>query len=171
MKYNEMNIKMVADNERVRYVLRKEGQKMLIVIGVNPSKATDKMSDPTMTKVLGFADHNGYDGFLMLNLYPQRCTNPNDLDKEMDEGLHQANLKHIASEISNMDSVSVLLAFGDTITCRPYLKTCLKDVISLLMPKNPKWFQIGELTRNGNPRHPSRAGYCAFSPLDINKYL
>lgn len=171
MKYSEMNIKMVADNERVRYVLRKEGQKMLIVIGVNPSKATDKMSDLTMTKVLGFADHNGYDGLLMLNLYPQRCTNPYDLDKEMGEELHQANLKHIASEVSNMDSVSVLLAFGDSIACRPYLKNCLKDIISLLMPKNPKWLQIGELTRNGNPRHPSRAGYCAFSSLDINKYL
>lgn len=171
MKYSEMNIKMVADNERVRYVLRKEGQKMLIVIGVNPSKATDKMSDPTMTKVLGFAEHNGYDGFLMLNLYPQRCTNPYDLDKDMDEELHQANLKHIASEVSNMGSVSVLLAFGDSITCRPYLKTCLKDIISLLMPKNPKWLQIGELTRCGNPRHPSRAGYCTFSSLDISKYL
>lgn len=169
MKYE--NIKMIGDNVNVRYVLKKEGTNMLVVIGVNPSNATDKISDPTMTKVMGFAEYNGYDGFIMLNLYPQRCTNPNDLDREMDKELHNENLKHIAFEIDNMESISVLLAFGNTIECRPYLKSCLKDLFTLFAPQKPKWLQIGGLTKRGNPRHPSRAEYCTFSSLDIRKYL
>lgn len=111
MKYSEMNIKMTGDFSNVRYVLKREGANMLVVIGVNPSKATDKISDPTMTKIMGFAKYNGFDGFIMLNLYPQRCTNPNDLHKEMNRELHNENLRAIASEISNMESPSVLLAY------------------------------------------------------------
>jgi len=171
MKYSEMNIKMTGDFSNVRYVLKREGANMLVVIGVNPSKATDKISDPTMTKIMGFAKYNGFDGFIMLNLYPQRCTNPNDLHKEMNRELHNENLRAIASEISNMESPSVLLAYGNTIGYRKYLKLCLKDIISLFAPKNPQWLQIGALTQRGNPRHPSRAGYCTLSPLDISKLL
>ena len=171
MKYCEMNIKMIGDTSNVRYVLRKEGQKILVVIGVNPSKATDCISDTTMTKIMGFAKYNGFDGFLMLNLYPQRCTNPNDLDKEMNTEMHNDNLKYIASEISSIESPSVLLAFGNTIETRQYLKKCLREIISLFTFKNPQWLQIGTLTKGGNPRHPSRAGYCTFSSLDINNYL
>ena len=44
-----MNIKMIGDVSNVSYVLKKEGQQMLVVIGVNPSKATENLSDPTMT--------------------------------------------------------------------------------------------------------------------------
>lgn len=94
MKYCEMNIKMIGDVSNVRYVLKKEGQKMLVVIGVNPSKATENISDPTMTKIIGFAKYNGFDGFIMLNLYPQRCTNPNGLDKEINTEMHNENLKY-----------------------------------------------------------------------------
>lgn len=171
MKYCEMNIKMIGDTSNVRYALRKEGQKMLVVIGVNPSKATDYISDPTMTKIIGFAECNGFDGFLMLNLYPKRCTNPNDLDKEINIEMHNENLRHIASEISNIETPSVLLAFGNTIEARKYLKKCLSEIVSLFALKNPKCLQIGTLTKRGNPRHPSRAAYCTFSSLDINNYL
>ena len=171
MKYCEMNIKMIGDVSNVRYVLKKEGQKMLVVIGVNPSKATENISDPTMTKIIGFAKYNGFDGFIMLNLYPQRCTNPNGLDKEINTEMHNENLKYIASEISNIESPHVLLAYGDTIERRPFLKSCLRDIISLFSLKNPQWMQIGTYTKSGNPRHPSRPGYCTFSPLDISKLL
>lgn len=58
----------------------------------------------------------------MLNLYPQRCTNPNGLDKEINTEMHNENLKYIASEISNIESPHVLLAFGNAIETRQYLK-------------------------------------------------
>lgn len=169
MKYE--NIKMIGDISTVRYALKKEGSNPLVVIGVNPSKATDKISDHTMTKVMGFAQYNGFDGFLMLNLYPQRSTNPNELDKTMNTELHNENLRIIVSEITHIESPSVLLAYGDAIERRPFLKSCLRDIISLFSLKNPQWMQIGTYTKSGNPRHPSRPGYCTLSPLDISKLL
>ena len=89
MKYE--NVTMKGDENEFRFSLTKEGNKKLVVFGVNPSTANEQTADLTITKVMGFADRNGFDGFIMLNLYPQRCTNPADLDKEIDEELnHQA---------------------------------------------------------------------------------
>ena len=57
MKYE--NITMIGDNDKVRYLLKKEGSKPLVVIGVNPSTANDDRPDATMTRVLGIAERNG----------------------------------------------------------------------------------------------------------------
>lgn len=169
MKYE--NIKMEGDADKVRYLLRKEGQHPLVVIGVNPSKATDKVPDATMTKVMGFAKHNGFDSFIMLNLYPQRSTKPAGLDKERDEVLHQENLKQIEAAVAGLDNPVVLCAFGNTIGVRRYLKDCLKDIVRVLEPKRPQWKQIGKPTVWGNPRHPSRAAYGELADFDIAAYL
>ncbi len=162
---------MIEGAVKERYLLKKEGENKLIVIGVNPSKATDKESDLTMVKIMRFAEHNGFDGFIMLNLYPQRCTSPTNLDKEMCLELHKNNLEIISETIKNIESPTVLLAFGDVIETRPYLRNCLKDIVSLFNNLNPQWKQIGKPTISGNPRHPSRAGYCEFAPFDIDNYL
>lgn len=65
-----LNIKMIGNTGRLRYVLSKPGKNVLFVIGVNPSTANEEKPDPTMRKVIGFAEVNGFDGFVMLNLYP-----------------------------------------------------------------------------------------------------
>lgn len=155
--YNFITMKTDADN--VRYSLERKGKRMLYVFGVNPSTATDKKPDRTMQKVLGFAERNGFDGFAMMNLYPLRSTNPYALSKVMDEGLHQRNLAEIKKVMSNSRNPVILLAFGDAIGVAPYLKKCLKDIVTTLQPLCPQWKQIGPPTKLGNPRHPSRAAY------------
>lgn len=150
---------MKTDADNVRYSLERKGKRMLYVFGVNPSTATDKKPDRTMQKVLGFAERNGFDGFAMMNLYPLRSTNPYALSKVMDEGLHQRNLAEIKKVMSNSRNPVILLAFGDAIGVAPYLKKCLKDIVTTLQPLCPQWKQIGPPTKLGNPRHPSRAAY------------
>lgn len=169
MKYE--NIIMKGDADKVRYLLRKEGLHPLVVIGVNPSKATDKLPDATMTRVMRFAELNGFDSFIMLNVYPQRSTKPAGLDKERNEALHQENLKQIEAAVAGLDNPVVLCAFGNTIGIRPYLKNCLKDIVRVLEPKHPQWKQIGKPTVWGNPRHPSRAAYGEFADFDMASYL
>ena len=66
---------MIGDEKTHRYVLASRCAKPLVVIGVNPSTANEKYPDPTVRKVMGFAELNNYDGFVMLNLYAQRSTN------------------------------------------------------------------------------------------------
>jgi hypothetical protein len=64
---------MIGDAEFYRYVLASRCVKPLVVIGVNPSTANEKYPDPTVRKVMGFAELNNYDGFVVLNLQPLRC--------------------------------------------------------------------------------------------------
>lgn len=156
---NYTNVKMRAEGDTIRFALLKDGEQMLYVFGVNPSTATDKKPDRTMQKVLGFAERNGFDGFAMMNLYPLRSTNPRALPKVMDGELHQRNLAEIKEMMNNSRNPVVLLAFGDAIGAAPYLKKCLKDIVTILQPLCPQWKQIGPPTKFGNPRHPSRAAY------------
>ena len=162
---------MEGDADKVRYLLKKEGQHPMVVIGVNPSKATDKVPDATMARVMRLAELNGFDSFIMLNLYPQRSTKPTGLDKERDEVLHQENLKQIEAAVAGLDNPVVLCAFGNTIGVRRYLKDCLKDIVRVFEPKHPQWKQIGKPTVWGNPRHPSRAAYGGLVVFDIAAYL
>ena len=64
---------MIGDERTHRYVLASRCTKPLAVIGVNPSTANEKYPDPTVRKVMGYADLNNYDGFVVLNLQPLRC--------------------------------------------------------------------------------------------------
>lgn len=169
MKYE--NITMIGDNDKVRYLLKKEGSKPLVVIGVNPSTANDDRPDATMTRVLGIAERNGYDGFIMLNLYPQRCVKPASLSRGFDAAIHEENLRQFKEALAGIDHPDVLLAFGDNIGIRPYLKNCLRDIVAVINGHNPHWLQLGTPTGNGNPRHPLYAGYRELTDFDINGYL
>lgn len=64
-----------------RYILGTRGQKPLICIGINPSTAAPDNLDNTLKSVQRIASCNGFDSFIMFNLYPQRATNPDDMEK------------------------------------------------------------------------------------------
>ena len=55
-----------------RYVLGTNGNKTLVVIGINPSTATDEATDKTISRVKNYAKAFGYDSFKMINIYPLR---------------------------------------------------------------------------------------------------
>ena len=75
-----------------RFILGTRGRNPIIVIGLNPSTATPEQPDPTIKRVSAIASHNGYDSFVMLNLYAQRATIPGNLDVELNRELHGENL-------------------------------------------------------------------------------
>lgn len=57
-----------------RYILGTRGQKPLICVGINPSTAAPDALDPTLQSAQRIALNNGYDSFLMFNVYAQRAT-------------------------------------------------------------------------------------------------
>ena len=58
-----------------RYILGTRGEKPLICIGINPSTAAPDDLDNTLKSVERVALHNGYDSFIMFNVYaPIRTT-------------------------------------------------------------------------------------------------
>ena len=62
-----------------RYILGTRGKKPLICVGINPSTAAPDALDPTLQSAQRIALANGYDSFLMFNVYAQRATRPDDM--------------------------------------------------------------------------------------------
>lgn len=155
---------------RYRYALGKECSKPLFVLGVNPSKATDQFLDPTVKNVESFAQLLGFESFVMLNLSPQRATDPKKLFKNLDAVAFKRNIKIIEGLLR--PGSTVWAAWGDLITCRPYMFQTLFDLYNLSKPLNLSWLQYGEPTKKGHPRHPSRKKLeNVFRKFDVANYL
>jgi len=135
-----------------RYALGTKGEKTLYCFGLNPSTATLTEDDPTIIKVKSAAQKNGFENVIMLNIYPQRATNPDNLDCNINTIEHKFNLQKIISIIE--DNSTVWAAWGNSIGKRPYLSNCLNEIKQKLETKNAHWVKMGELTKKGNPRHP-----------------
>lgn len=89
------NVNWIYENDSktdVRYVLGIEGEHPLICFGINPSTAKPNELDNTLKSVDRLARSNGFDSWIMLNIYPQRATNPKDIHQNIDEHLQKRTL-------------------------------------------------------------------------------
>ena len=64
-----------------RYILGTRGRNPLICVGINPSTAKPDDLDNTLKSVQRIAAGNGFDSFLMFNVYAQRATRPDDMER------------------------------------------------------------------------------------------
>ncbi len=160
-----------ADNS-ARYILGESGRRPLVCIGINPSTAEPDNLDRTLTNVRRFSQIHGYDGWLMLNVYPQRSTDPNGLHPDMDMTLHQKNLSYIAGYLSDYDQVDVWAAWGTLIRKRSYLPGALRDIVKTLDKIGVSWITIGAISKAGHPHHPLYLSHqSAIEPFDMAGYL
>lgn len=155
-----------------RYILGTRGQKPLICIGINPSTAAPDALDPTLKSVERIAHSNGYDSFLMFNVYAQRATRPDDMEKVCNQELHQENRKAFRYLLSLSDSPAVWAAWGNIIDKRDYLKECMKDFLADGQACGAKWYTAGPLLKSGHPHHPLYLkSTTALQDFDIEAYL
>ena len=134
-------------------VFNPEGR-TLLCFGINPSTATPDKLDNTIRKVISLGRHNGYENWIMLNVYPQRATDPCELHAECDPELVRLNLEHIGRVAERYPDCDVLLAYGNLIDKRPYLRGCLDDILALLGDERGKKIKVIRLTKTNNPVHP-----------------
>ena len=80
-----------------RYILGTRGSNPLICIGINPSTAAPDALDPTLQSAQRIALANGYDSFLMFNVYAQRATHPDDMEHDCNTDLHAENRRPSAT--------------------------------------------------------------------------
>ena len=124
-----------------RYLLGTRGRHPLICIGVNPSTAIPGRLDNTLKSVERVALFNGYDSFLMFNVYAQRATVPEDMDAALNPLLHAENCKAFSWLLSRLDSVpAIWAAWGAVIEKRPYLPACVLDLVSIGRGFGAEWF-------------------------------
>jgi len=139
-------------------------------VGVNPSTAAPFDLDLTVTKVKEFARRNGFDGWVMLNLYPQRSTNPGCLHVAPQRDLAAENLKRIVDFVDGR-KLTIVAAWGNLVASRPYLKPILAEMVAIPGIGSCRWVSLGPVLQTGHPRHPSRAAYTyALQAFDVATY-
>lgn len=76
-----------------RYILGTVGNNPLITIGINPSTVESEKMDNTLKSVERIAKGNGFDSFIMFNVYVRRATDPKQMNKEINPILHKENCR------------------------------------------------------------------------------
>ena len=142
----------------IRYVLGKPGKNNIICFGINPSTATPEKLDKTILNVEKIAKNNGFDGWIMLNIYPKRETDSNLLGQICkDLTIHKNNLKVISAIFECIKKPSVWCAWGNCIMNAGELYDYLDDIYKILQNRNISWYELDGLrTKYGHPRHPCR---------------
>lgn len=137
-----------------RYILGTRGQKPLICVGINPSTAAPDALDPTLQSAQRIALANGYDSFLMFNVYAQRATCPDDMERVRNPALHAENRKAFRYLLSLSPQPAVWAAWGNIILKRGYLMDCMRDFAADGQSAGARWFTAGALLKSGQPHHP-----------------
>ena len=132
-----------------RYILGTRGQKPLICIGINPSTAEPDNLDNTLKSVERIAHGNGFDSFIMFNVYAQRATKPDDMEKTCNLQLHRENLKAFRYVLSLAPESAVWAAWGAIIEKRDYLAACVRDLLAAGEEFGAKWYHAGAVSKKG----------------------
>ena len=137
-----------------RYILGTRGKNPLICIGINPSTAKPNDLDNTLKSVERIALGNGFDSFIMFNVYAQRATDPDAMERTCNASLHRENLEAFRYVLSIGENPTVWAAWGTIIEKRDYLKACLKDMIAAGEEYGAHWVCAGKCSKKGHPHHP-----------------
>ena len=140
-----------------RYILGTKGKNPLICIGINPSTAAPDDLDNTLKSVSRIATHNGFDSWIMFNVYAQRATNPDDMDQRLNVRLHKENMRafsYILSGVEKPNRPAVWAAWGTIIEKRPYLKDCVMEMVRIGKQYDAQWLCAGNCSKKGHPHHP-----------------
>lgn len=154
-----------------RYILGTRGKKPLICVGINPSTAAPDRLDNTLASVQRIALHNGFDSFLMFNVYAQRATSPDDMEQQCNPALHRENLEAFRYILSISEKPVVWAAWGTIIEKRGYLSACVRDMVRIGREYGASWVCAGAISKKGHPHHPLYLRKDELlRPFDIDAY-
>jgi hypothetical protein len=120
---------------------------LVMFIGLNPSTANEHDNDPTIRRVIRFAQDWGYGGVYMMNLFPLVSSNPDALLN------YESNPLHVAAQVENNKWLEkaydkcekVIFAWGNFYQAQQRAKEVMQ------MFKNAEALAIN---KSGSPRHP-----------------
>lgn len=155
-----------------RYILGTRGENPLICIGINPSTAQPGDLDNTLKSVQRIAVGNGYDSFIMFNVYAQRATDPDTMEQNCNMALHRENLEAFRYVLSISKAPAVWAAWGTIIEKRDYLPSCLQDMLAAGQEYGACWYCAGKQSKKGHPHHPLYLRKDEkLRPFDVASYL
>ena len=145
-----------------RFLLGMKGKRNIVVVGVNPSTATIDNLDPTSKRIDNYCIKHNFDGWILINLYPQIDKDVEKLHTEKNDELVRLNLKYIECTLKEKE-ITLVAAWGVSIELRKYLKECFRDIDTIAKKYNHQWHCF-ELTKYGYPCHPliRRKGFSIY---------
>ena len=158
-------------NDYERYVLGMPGEHNILILGVNPSTAKPGDDDPTIRNVRRITKEKGYDGWIMMNLHPQRTPYP---EKMKENAVWSKNNPKVIKDVMRAFRIrAVWCAWGNMIDIpgKSFLYSALAKVYEAI-GENVEWYSYGSLTKTGNPRHPLYMPLThEFQEFDVRRYL
>lgn len=155
-----------------RYILGTRGKNPLICVGINPSTARPDALDNTLKSVERIALGNGFDSFLMFNVYAQRATRPDDMERQCNHALHKENMEAFRYLLSIGEKPAVWAAWGAIIEKRDYLAACVADMLEISREYGADWYCAGPISKKGHPHHPLYLRKDEkLKPFDTEEYL
>lgn len=126
--------------------------RVMVFVGLNPSTADENTDDPTIRRILGFADDWGFGTLVMLNVFAFRSTDPRALHVRAgrrEEIIGPGNDEAIRRTFEEHTRTKLVMGWGANGT----LLERGQDVarVALAVHRRPECFG---LTQNGQPKHP-----------------
>tara|TARA_R110000868_G_scaffold220270_2_gene471470 strand:+ start:265 stop:831 length:567 start_codon:yes stop_codon:yes gene_type:complete len=165
-----------------RFVLAKKGVNNLLVICLNPSTANEFEHDCTSRNIEKIAEVNGFDGWVLFNLSPERTPKP-ELLNVLEPELLDSNIRELTQLLNKNEFQieDVLLAWGNNVGLAElnYLKKSARRMFQVLNDKQLNYWCI-KLTNKKHPFHPSQRSVNRYVgkvdeirliPFDVGEYL
>jgi len=140
------------DENEHRYCLGRPGKNNLIVFGINPNTGIPNLPEDTVKRVIAISRGLGYDGWVMLNIYPERQPIVESLPDTININHNSKNLEVIESIIKKYPNSPIVAAWGNDIVKKPYLKKCAIS-INEIMKKNGRTWKCFKINKTGDPKH------------------
>ena len=154
---------VISDCENYRYVLyrkiKRQSEKSLCFICLNPSTADAKEDDPTVRRCMRFARDGGYGGLYLVNLFAWRDKEKRVLLETPKEKVGPCCDYYIDRYVKNCDMT--IAAWG---AIHPGLEWRARDVSG----RHDNLSAL-KITEGGHPWHPSRAPG-NFDPVEFPGY-
>lgn len=140
-----------------RYMLGRhwdETLPVMVVCMLNPSTADHRKSDPTVTRMIGFAKREECGGLVVVNAFAYRATDPRELLRVEDpvgpRNDDAINLAVAGTLLPTM--LKVIAAWGAPANKK--IEGRLNQVECLIRMARGVVWHLGDRTKHGHPRHP-----------------
>lgn len=134
---------------------RADASRLALWVMLNPSTADAYEDDATVRRVRGFTMREGYDGFVIVNLFAYRATEPIELtrvDPEVVEG--SENVQTVGRWLFDPRVAVVICAWGGSGAHRGLPESAARRALESARSTLAVPFKCFALTTNGQPVHP-----------------
>ena len=107
-----------------------------------------------MKSVERLAAANGFDSWIMFNVYPQRATDPNDMDRVPDRALCDENLRWLQAVLAQTEP-TMWAAWGTLIEKRDYLPGLMREMVALTREREIPVGHLWQAQQKGPPPPPA----------------